>query len=93
MTYLSLALTFFPAPVGVLADIGTSLIALATTFAGFLVGALALVGVISGYQLMTAGDDTQKAAQAKRALGLALAGALLVGTAVALAPTIAGNIK
>lgn len=77
----------------VLGNIGDSFNALATQFAGYLTGILAFVAVVSGYQLMTAGEDVQQATRAKKALGLALAGAVLVGTAVALAPIVTGNIK
>lgn len=80
-------------PLSVMADIGTSFAALAAQFAGYLAGVLTIVAVFSGYQLMTAGEDVQQATRAKRALGLSLAGAVLVGTAITLAPTIVGNIK
>lgn len=77
----------------VIADVGTSFSALAGQFAGYLTGILGFIAVMSGYQLMTAGEDVQQATRAKRALGLALAGAVLVGTALTLAPVITGNIK
>lgn len=88
-----LQVTLWPAYAGVLADVGTSFNALAGQFAGYLTGILAFIAVVSGYQLMTAGEDVQQATRAKRALGLALAGAVLVGTAATLAPVITGNIK
>jgi uncharacterized membrane protein YjfL (UPF0719 family) len=90
---MDLHMALWPVASLVLADVGTSFNSLATQFAGYLTGILAFVAVISGYQLMTAGDDVQQATRAKRALGLALAGAVLVGTATALAPLITGNIK
>ena len=98
MTHLAILLSMYlhgawPAAAGVLADVGTSFNALATLFGGYLTGILAFVAVVSGYQLMTAGEDVQQATRAKRALGMALAGAVLVGTAVTLAPVITGNIK
>jgi uncharacterized membrane protein len=99
MTHIAILLTVYrhmvldPAAAGVLADVSTSFNALATQFAGYLEGILAFVAVVSGYSLMTAGEDVQQATRAKRGLGLALAGAVLVGTAVTLAPVITGNIK
>ena len=80
-------------PALVIADVGSSFNSLAGLFAGYLTGILAFVAVISGYQLMTAGEDVQQSTRAKRALGMALAGAVLVGTGVALAPLITGSIK
>ena len=80
-------------PALVIADVGSSFNSLAGLFAGYLTGILAFVAVISGYQLMTAGEDVQQATRAKRALGMALAGAVLVGTGIALAPLITGSIK
>lgn len=80
-------------PALVIADVGSSFNSLAGVFAGYLTGILAFVAVVSGYQLMTAGEDVQQATRAKRALGMALAGAVLVGTAIALAPVITSNIK
>jgi uncharacterized membrane protein YjfL (UPF0719 family) len=77
----------------VLADIGSSFLNLATLFASYLTGVLAIVAVFAGYALMTAGEDTQRATRAKSALGVTLAGAVLVGTAVSLASVITGNIK
>jgi len=99
MTHLAILLTVYlqatlwPAAAGVLADVGTSFNALAALFAGYLTGILAFIAVVSGYQLMTAGEDVQQATRAKRALGLSLAGAVLVGTAATLAPVITGTIK
>lgn len=98
MTHSAILLTMLlqaalPAVLGVLADVGSSFNALATQFATYLTGILAFIAVVSGYQLMTAGEDVQQSTRAKRALGLALAGAVLVGTGVALAPVITGNIK
>jgi hypothetical protein len=98
MTHLAILLTLYlqgawPTALGVLADVGTSFNALAGQFAGYLTGILAFIAVVSGYQLMTAGEDVTQATRAKRALGLSLAGAVLVGTALTLAPVITGNIK
>ncbi len=98
MTYIAIFLTVFlqgaiPTDLGVLADVGSSFSDLATLFAGYLTGILAFIAVVSGYQLMTAGEDVQQATRAKRALGLSLAGAILVGTAGPLATTITSHIK
>jgi Type IV secretion system pilin len=99
MTHLAILLTVYlhvtllPAVSGVLADVGTSFGALAGQFAGYLTGILTFIAVVSGYALMTAGEDVQQATRAKRALGMSLAGAVLVGTAITLAPVITGNIK
>ena len=90
---MDLYAALWPVAALVLADVGTSFNSLALQFAGYLTGILAFVAVISGYQLMTAGDDVQQATRAKRALGLALAGAVLVASATTLAPLIVGNIK
>jgi Type IV secretion system pilin len=76
----------------VLADVGTSFSNIANTLAGFLGGALGIVIVISGYQLMAAGEDVQQATRAKRALGIAIVGAILVGTYATLATTLKGDI-
>lgn len=84
---------FHMLPMPLLANIGTSFSALATLFANYLAGILAIVAVFNGYQILSAGEDVQQQTRAKRALGFSLAGAVLVKSAVALAPTIVGNIK
>jgi uncharacterized membrane protein YjfL (UPF0719 family) len=94
MTHVAVFLhAALPAAALVLGDVGSSFNTLAGQFAGYLTGILAFIAVVSGYQLMTAGEDVQQATRAKRALGLSLAGAVLVGTAITLAPVITGNIK
>lgn len=75
------------------ADIGSGFNNLASTLATYLGGVLAFVLVIEGYLYMSAVDDAQKAMHAKRAIGAAVAGAILVAVAVSLAPTIVKSIK
>jgi|SRR5579875_268081 FtsH-binding integral membrane protein len=79
----------------VLADVVSSFHALATQFAGYLEAVFSLATVFFGYSLIAASlsEDVQAASRAKRAFGLALLGAILVGTALAFATTTTGNIK
>jgi hypothetical protein len=78
----------------VLADVVGSFKALATQFAGYLEGVFALATVFFGYSLIAASlsEDVQGVTRAKRAFGLALLGALLVGTALTFATATTGNI-
>jgi uncharacterized membrane protein YjfL (UPF0719 family) len=75
------------------ADLGLTFTNLATYFAGFLAAILGFILVVAGYHYLTAGDDLQKATNAKRAFGGALAGAVLVGLAITLALAIRGQIQ
>jgi cytochrome bd-type quinol oxidase subunit 2 len=69
-----------------LADIGTAFDGVARLFATFLGGILAFMLVIEGYLYLAAGPNEQKAEHAKRAMGAAVAGGILVAVAVGLAP-------
>jgi uncharacterized membrane protein YjfL (UPF0719 family) len=80
-------------PPGVLGDIGTSFTNLATYFVGFLAAVLGFILMVNGYHYMTAGDDIQAKTNAKRGMGAALGGAVLVGLAVTLAIAIQSRIK
>ncbi len=77
----------------VLGDIGTTFTNLATYFVGFLAAVLGFILMVNGYHYMTAGDDIQAKANAKRGMGAALGGAVLVGLAVTLAIAIQSRIK
>ncbi len=72
------------------ADLGTAFKNLALLFAGFAVPILSFILVVNGYHYMTAGDDIQAKTNAKRGMGAALGGVVLVLAAVALA-TLIGN--
>ncbi len=78
---------------GVLGDLGTTFTNLATYFVGFLAAILGFILMVAGYHYMTAGDDVQAKTNAKRAIGGALGGAVLVGLAVTLGVAIQGQIK
>lgn len=69
-----------------LADIGTAFDGVAKLFATFLGGILAFILVVEGYLYIAAVDNEQKATHAKRAMGAAIAGGVLVAVAVGLAP-------
>lgn len=69
-----------------LADVGSAFNGVAKLLAGFLGGIMAFVLVVEGYMYLSAMDDVQKAAHAKRAIGAAIAGGILVAVAVGLAP-------
>ncbi|MBA2393997.1 MAG: hypothetical protein H0V70_14810 [Ktedonobacteraceae bacterium] len=75
-----------------LADVNSAFLGLAGMLAGYLAPVLAFVLVIAGYQYMFALDDHTKAMQSKRAIGVALVGSIIVGLAVALAPTVVSKI-
>lgn len=75
-----------------LADVNGAFNGLATMLASYLAAVLAFVLVIAGYQYMFALDDHTKATQSKRAMGVALVGAIVVALAVGVAPTIVGKI-
>jgi FtsH-binding integral membrane protein len=79
----------------VLADVVSSFKALAGQFAGYLEAVFSLATVFFGYSLIAASlsEDVQGASRAKRAFGMALLGAVLVGTALTFATATTGNIK
>lgn len=76
-------MTFF-----VLLDVGTAFQGVANLLAGFLGGILAFVLVVEGYLYMASMDDVQKAMHAKRAIGAAIVGGILIVVATQLAPTL-----
>ena len=71
-----------------LADIGTAINGVATLLAGYLGDVLIFVLVIAGYLYMTSIGDAQNGVHAKRAIGAAVAGGILVAVAVNLGPTL-----
>ena len=75
-----------------LADVNGAFNGLATMLASYLAAVLAFVLVIVGYQYMFSLEDHNKASQSKRAMGVALVGAIVVALAVGVAPTIIGKI-
>ena len=74
------------------ADVNSAFYGIAGLLAGYLAAVLAFVLVIAGYQYMFALDDHNKAMQSKRAIGVALVGAMIVALAVGLAPTVISKI-
>jgi hypothetical protein len=68
-----------------LADVGSALTGIAKLFSGYLAGGLGLALVIAGYMYMFALDDHTKASQAKRAIGVAIGGAVLVALGIGIA--------
>lgn len=75
-----------------LADVNGAFNGLALMLASYLAAVLAFVLVIAGYQYMFALDDHTKATQSKRAMGVAIVGAIVVALAVGWAPTFIGKI-
>jgi predicted acyltransferase len=75
-----------------LADVNGAFNGLAGMLAGYLAAVLAFILVIAGYQYMFALDDHNKAMQSKRAIGVALVGAIVVALAVGWAPTFISKI-
>jgi len=73
----------------IMADIGSAFLAITKQFAGYLGAALAFVLMVAGYTYMFALDDHNKAAQAKRAIGAGVIGAIIVALAIFLGPSIA----
>jgi hypothetical protein len=65
----------------VLADVSSAFKNVASLLAGFLGGVMAFVLVVEGYMYLAAMDDVQKAAHAKRAIGAAIVGGILVALA------------
>jgi hypothetical protein len=72
-----------------LADIGTAISGVATLLAGYLGDVLIFVLVIAGYLYMTSIGDAQNGVHAKKAIGAAVAGGILVAVAVNFGPTLA----
>ena len=75
-----------------LADVGSAFTGIASMFVSYLGPILALALIIAGYSYMFALDDHNKASQAKRAIGFAIVGAIVVALALGLAPKIVTSI-
>ncbi|GCE23233.1 hypothetical protein [Dictyobacter kobayashii] len=73
----------------VVADIGSAISGVANLLAGYLGDVLIFVLVIAGYLYMTSIGDAQNGVHAKRAIGAAVAGGILVAVAVNFGPTLA----
>ena len=69
-----------------LADVISAFKGINLMLVSFLGGVLAFALIIAGYNYMFALDDHNKAAQAKRAVGWAILGAMLVALAIGLGP-------
>lgn len=80
-------------PLFPLADIGTAISGVANLLAGYLGDVLVFVLVIAGYLYMTAIGDSQNAVHAKKAIGGAVAGGILVAVAVNFGPTLVTLFK
>jgi hypothetical protein len=68
-----------------LADVGSAFTGFASLLISYLGPILAFILAIAGYTYMFALDDHNKAMQAKRAIGVAIGGAILVALAIGLA--------
>jgi Type IV secretion system pilin len=75
-----------------LADVGSALTGIGKMFVSYLAPALALALIIAGYTYMFALDDHQRASQAKRAIGVAIVGAIVVAVALAMGPNLVTSI-
>lgn len=75
-----------------LADVGSALTGLAKMLVGYLPQILVLVLILAGYTYMFALDDHAKASNAKRAIGVAIGGAIVVGVALTVGLDIAATI-
>ena len=82
----------FPFPIFPLADVGSAFTGIVTLFVTYLAPILAGALMIAGYQYMFALDDHNKAMQSKRAIGVAIGGAIVVAVALTLAAKITGVI-
>lgn len=76
-----------------LADISTAFEGVARLFAGFLGGIMAFILVVEGYLYIFAVDNEQKAQHAKRAIGAAISGGILIAVALDLAPELVNAFK
>ena len=76
-----------------LADIGSAINGVATLLASYLGDVLILVLVIAGYLYMTSIGDAQNGMHAKRAIGAAVAGGILVAVAVNFGPELVNVFK
>jgi hypothetical protein len=71
--------------------VNTALYSIATLFASFIGGALALVLVVEGYQYLFS-DAASRGMHLKRSLIIILGGTLLIVLGVAAAPTLVGFV-
>ena len=90
---LSRMVSLMPMPPLALADIGTAINGVATLLAGYLGDVLIFVLVIAGYLYMTSIGDAQNGMHAKRAIGAAVAGGILVAVAVNFGPALVSAFK
>jgi hypothetical protein len=71
-----------------LADVGGAFNGISGLLVTYLAPVLAFILIIAGYSYMFALDDHNKAMQAKRAIGIAIGGAILVALAMNLGPKV-----
>lgn len=71
-----------------LADVGGAFNGISGLLVTYLAPVFAFVLIVAGYTYMFALDDHTKAMQAKRAIGFAIGGSILVALALGLAPKI-----
>ena len=76
-----------------LADIGTAINGVATLLASYVGDVLIFVLVIAGYLYMTSIGDAQNGMHAKRAIGAAVAGGILVAVAINFGPELVAVFK
>ena len=76
-----------------LADVGSAFTGLAQMLVNYLGPILTIALIIAGYAYMFALDDHNKASQAKRAVGAAIVGAIIVAVALTMGPDIVTTIK
>jgi chromate transport protein ChrA len=75
-----------------LADVGNAFNGISGMLVGYLGPVLAFILIIAGYTYMFALDDHNKATQAKRAIGVAIVGAIMVALALNLGPKLVTTI-
>jgi Type IV secretion system pilin len=75
-----------------LADVGSAFNGISGMLVSYLGAVLAFILIVAGYTYMFALDDHNKAAQAKRAIGVAIVGAILIALAMGLGPKIVTTI-
>ena len=75
-----------------LADVISAFQGINAELVGFLASVFATALIIAGYNYMFALDDHNKASQAKRAIGYAIVGAIVVAVAVGVAASTVKSI-
>jgi heme/copper-type cytochrome/quinol oxidase subunit 3 len=76
----------------VLADVNGAFDGITKMLVSYLPAILTVILVLAGYHYMFALDDHNKATQSKRAIGVAIVGAIVVALAATIAPTIITSI-